>query len=197
MKWGTVLEVADVPPTMIVGVHGLTEEMPRLHASTHLVFDAERFAAHERFFVDDVRRWTQAQFGVALPAGRTAVFGYSAGAESLALALGLRHPDVYGVVVAGSPGGGQLPTTARDAEVPAPGLPSAERSSRSSSTTLLRWDAALRAAGADVAMNTARAGARCQAVAGGVLPAHGRSGRLDVEKPGSVRAPRGHVRDDA
>ena len=30
-KWGRFLEADDVPSTMIVGVHGLTEEMPRLH----------------------------------------------------------------------------------------------------------------------------------------------------------------------
>ena len=30
-KWGRLLEKADVPPTMIVGIHALTDEMPRLH----------------------------------------------------------------------------------------------------------------------------------------------------------------------
>ena len=49
--WGGYLEAADVPPTMIVGVHGLADEMPRLQEYTP-VFDAERFAAHERFFVE-------------------------------------------------------------------------------------------------------------------------------------------------
>jgi len=39
---------------------------------------------------------------VALPTERTAVFGVSAG-ESLALALGLRHPHVYGAVLCASP----------------------------------------------------------------------------------------------
>lgn len=36
----------------------------------------------------DVRAWTRSRFGVDLPAGRTAVFGVSAGGE-VALALGL------------------------------------------------------------------------------------------------------------
>ena len=45
------------------------------------VFDAERFSAHERFFVEDVGRWARSRFGVALPAERTAVFGVSAGGE--------------------------------------------------------------------------------------------------------------------
>src|SRR5262249_14405435 len=106
-QWGWFLEATDVPSTMIVGVHGLAEEMPRLHEYSP-VFHAERFAAHEKFFVEDVRRWVRSRFGVALPTERTAVFGYSAGAE-LALALGLRHPDVYGAVFSGSPGGGYKP----------------------------------------------------------------------------------------
>ena len=67
-----------------------------------------------RFFVEDVRRWVQSRFGVALPAERTAVFGVSASGE-LALAMGLRHPDIYGAVFCASPGG-WLPTACRDAE---------------------------------------------------------------------------------
>lgn len=107
-RWGAYLEAAGVPPTMIVGVHGLADETLRLHEYSP-VFDADRFAAHERFFVDDVGRWARSRFGVALPTERTAVFGASAGGE-LALALGLRHPDVYGAVFCGSPGAGYQPT---------------------------------------------------------------------------------------
>ncbi len=106
-KWGRFLESVDVPSTMIVGVHGLAEEMPRLHEYSP-GFNAQRFAAHEKFFVEDVGLWVRSRFGVALPAERTAVFGYSAGGE-LALALGLRRPDVYGAVFSGSPGGGYKP----------------------------------------------------------------------------------------
>src|SRR5579871_2308044 len=106
-KWGRLLEQAGVPSTMIVGVHGLADEMPRLHEYSP-GFEPERFATHEKFFVEDVRQWTESRFGVALPAERTAVFGVSAGGE-LALALGLRHPDVYDAVFCGSPGGGYKP----------------------------------------------------------------------------------------
>ena len=60
-KWGRLLETADVPSTMIVGVHGLSEEMPRLREYSP-VFDADRFAAHEEFFVEDVRRWVRVAF---------------------------------------------------------------------------------------------------------------------------------------
>jgi pimeloyl-ACP methyl ester carboxylesterase len=115
-RWGGVLEAAGVPSTMIVGVHGLADETLRLQEYSP-VFDAERFAAHERFFVTDVGRWVQARFGITLPAERTAIFGASAGGE-LALALGLRHPDVYGAVFSGSPGGGYQPAGALPSRIP-------------------------------------------------------------------------------
>src|SRR5262245_6960400 len=105
--WGALLETADVPHTMIVGVHRLADETLRLHEYSP-AFDPERFAAHERFFVADVGAWTRSRFGVNLPVSRTAVCGVSASAE-LALALGLRHPDIYGAIFAASPGGGYRP----------------------------------------------------------------------------------------
>jgi hypothetical protein len=89
-QWGGVLEVADVPPTMIVGTHRLDDETLRLHEYSP-VFDAERFAAHEKFFVEDLRRWARARLEVELPAERTAVFGVSASGE-LALAVGFAIP---------------------------------------------------------------------------------------------------------
>lgn len=149
-QWAAFLEVADVPPTMIVGVHGLAEEMPRLHEYSP-VFDAERFEAHEQFFVQDVRRWTQSRFGVMLPAERTAVFGYSAGGE-LALALGLRHPDVYGAVISGSPGGGYKPPVAMPESLPRVYLfgGTLEPFFLENAT---RWALALRQAGATVVMS--------------------------------------------
>src|SRR4051794_7322656 len=106
-QWGDVLEAADVPATMIVGVHRLDDETLRLHEYSP-AFDRERFSAHEEFFVGGVRQWVRSRFGIGLPAERTAVFGVSASAE-LALALGLRHPDVYGAVFCASPGAGYRP----------------------------------------------------------------------------------------
>jgi enterochelin esterase-like enzyme len=115
-RWGGLLETADVPSTMIVGVHRPADETLRLQEySPH--FDPDRFEAHERFFVDDVRRWTTSRFGVALPTERTAVFGVSASGE-LALALGLRHPDVYGTVLSASPGAGYQPPAVMPISLP-------------------------------------------------------------------------------
>ena len=108
--WGELLEAADLPPTMVIGVHRVEDETLRLHEYSP-GFDPQRFAAHERFFVDDVRRWAATRLAVSLPAGRTAVSGVSAGAE-LALAMGLRHPDIYGTVFGASPGAGYRPPAA-------------------------------------------------------------------------------------
>jgi len=64
-QWGEVLEAADVPPTLIVGVHRVADETLRLQEySPH--FAPERFAAHEKFSSrtsaagrghDSVSRW--------------------------------------------------------------------------------------------------------------------------------------------
>lgn len=54
--WGAELEAADVPPTVAVGVHRPADETLRLHEYSP-GFDPDRFAAHETFFVGDVRRW--------------------------------------------------------------------------------------------------------------------------------------------
>ena len=148
-QWGGVLEAADASSTMIVGVHGLADETRRLHEYSP-VFDPERFAAHEEFFVGDIRRWARSRFGVALPAERTAVFGVSAGGE-LALAIGLRHPDVYGAVFCASPGAGYRPPGVMPSRIPRAYLVAGtlEPFFLENAT---RWAVALRHAGADVVM---------------------------------------------
>jgi enterochelin esterase-like enzyme len=149
-KWGRLLEKDGVPPTMIVGVHGPTDETRRLHEYSP-GFDPERFAAHERFFVEDVRRWTESRFGVSLHAERTAVFGASAGGE-LALALGLRHPDVYGAVLCASPGGGYQPPRVMPSPLPRTYLVAGTQEPFFLENAR-RWAVALRDADADVVIN--------------------------------------------
>jgi enterochelin esterase-like enzyme len=149
-QWGGALEAADVPSTMIVGAHRLDDEMPRLREYS-LGLDLDRFAAHEEFFVDDVRRWVRSRFGVAVPTERTAVFGVSAGGE-LALAIGLRHPNVYGVVFCASPGGGYRPPAVMPSSLPRAYLVAGtlEPFFLENAT---RWADAWRAAGGDVVMS--------------------------------------------
>ena len=149
-NWGRLLDDAGVPSTMIVGVHGATDETLRLHEYSP-GFAPERFAAHEKFFVEEVREWTKSRFGVALPAERTAVFGVSAAGE-LALALGLRYPHVYGAVFCASPGGGYKPP----AVMPTP-LPHIYLVAGTQEPFFLgnatKWADALRDAGADVVLH--------------------------------------------
>ena len=148
-QWAGVLEAADVPSTMIVAVHRLADETLRLHEYSP-GFDPERFAAHEEFFVRDVRRWARSRFGLALPADRTAVFGVSAGGE-MALAIGLRHPDVYGSVFCASPGAGYRPPDVMPSSIPRVYLVAGtlEPFFLENAT---RWAVALREAGAEVEM---------------------------------------------
>ena len=149
-QWGGVLEAADEPSTMIVGVHRLADETLRLHEYSP-AFDADRFAAHETFFVEHVRRWARSRFGAAPPRERTAVFGVSASGE-LALALGLRHPDTYGAILCASPGAGYRPPGVMPSSIPRVYLVAGtlEPFFHDNAT---RWAAALRDAGADVVMS--------------------------------------------
>jgi enterochelin esterase-like enzyme len=93
----------------------------------------------------------QTRFGVALPAARTAVCGLSASGE-LALALGLRHPDVYGAIFCASPGGGYRPPRVLPSALPRAYLVAGTRE-QFFLDNAARWAKALRDAGADVVMN--------------------------------------------
>jgi hypothetical protein len=67
-SWGDVLESGDLPPPMIIGAHRMDDETLRIReyspgeSTPAFAFDPERFAAHEKFFVEDVRRWAQSRF---------------------------------------------------------------------------------------------------------------------------------------
>lgn len=142
-----VLETADARTTMIVGVDGLDDDDGRLQEYIE-AFGAERFEAFERFFVDDVRPWVRAELNVDLPAERTAVWGASLGGE-LALAMGLRHPDVYGAILCASPGGGFTPRGQLGSSIPRTYLVAGTEEPWFRDNAA-RWADALRDAGADV-----------------------------------------------
>jgi enterochelin esterase-like enzyme len=123
--------------------------------STHRALTRNGSRHTRSFSSGDVRRWAGSRFGVALPAERTAVFGVSAGGE-LALAIGLRHPDVYGAVFCASPGAGYRPPGVMPSPIPRAYLVAGtlEPFFLENAT---RWAVALRDAGADIVM-TERAG---------------------------------------
>ena len=147
--WGEGVSDAGAPPTMIVGAHRLADEMARLHEYSP-GFDPARFAAHERFFVEELPAWVKSRFGVSLPAARTAVFGVSASGE-LALALGLRHPDLYGAIFCASPGAGYRPGGAMPGTLPRAYFV-AGREEPFFRDNASRWASALGEAGAEVVM---------------------------------------------
>jgi len=148
-QWGGFVAAAGAPSTMIVGVHRSADETLRLHEYSP-GFDPKRFAAHERFFVDDVRQWVRSRFGVKLPKERTAVFGVSAGGE-LALAIGLRHPEVYSAIFCASPGAGYRPPGVMPRSLPR-GYFVAGTLEPFFQENATRWVDAMRDAGADVVM---------------------------------------------
>ncbi|WP_346318076.1 alpha/beta hydrolase-fold protein [Chitinophaga sp. YIM B06452] len=148
-QWGPLLERADVPPTMVVGVHSLEDEMPRLHEYSP-GFDPVRFAEHEKFFVENVRQWVKSQFGLVFTAKRTAVFGASAAGE-LALALGLKHPGIYGAILCASPGAGYKPPGTMPGVIPRTYLVAGKQEPFFLDNAI-RWANALDAAGAEVVL---------------------------------------------
>lgn len=150
-QWGGYLEVADVPSTMIVGAYrtDTKDEMVRIQEYSPS-FNPDRFAGHEDFFVGDVRRWVRSRFGVALPAERTAVGGVSASGE-FALAMGLRHPDIYGAVFSASPGAGYRPPGVLPSPLPRTYLVAGTQEPFFLENAR-RWADALRDGGADVVL---------------------------------------------
>jgi enterochelin esterase-like enzyme len=132
---------------MVVGVVADPDEDRRLEEYS-LGFDRERFETHERFFTEDVPAWVGDRFGVHLPPERTAVFGASAGGE-LAIALGLRHPELFGTVLCGSPGGGYRPPENLPAVLPRAYFVAGEREPFFLANAG-RWARALHDAGGDV-----------------------------------------------
>lgn len=154
-QWGKALEAVDLPPTMIVGAHRVADETLRLHEYSPM-FDPERFAAHEQFFVKDVGSWVRTSFGVTLSAERTAVFGVSAGGE-LALAIGLRHPNRYGAIFSASPGAGYRPPHVMPSSLPRTYLVAGTEEPFFLENAT-RWAAALRTAAAEVVMSERVAG---------------------------------------
>jgi enterochelin esterase-like enzyme len=78
--------------------------------------NAERYAKHETFFCDELPAWAEKEFGASNERADRAVFGCSNGAR-FAVDMGVRHPRLFGHVIAFSVAGHRdfkLPDTAQD-----------------------------------------------------------------------------------
>ncbi len=100
-----------LPPVLLVGVHygkilpGNDPQVSDTRALEYLIgfgkTDA-RFEAHERFFINEVVPWAESKFDVPKTSDKRAVFGAS-NSGSFALAMGIKHPEIFGHVIAFSP----------------------------------------------------------------------------------------------
>ena len=99
-----------LPSILLVGVHAAESSFNHpsqdLRAQEYLPgeeFNPARFAAHARFFVDEVRAWSEKELPAPNDRQQRAVFGFS-NSGVFAAAMGIRHPDIYGHTLAFSIG---------------------------------------------------------------------------------------------
>lgn len=89
-----------IPPIVSVGVPFGEDPGADRRAQEYLPgFNPERFEAHRRFFVEEVSVWAEAELGVAAGRKFRSVFGVSNGA-AFAAAMGVRHPEHFGTIIA-------------------------------------------------------------------------------------------------
>lgn len=89
------VQAGQCPPTILVGVHSVQSKRGEEYL---LGADDGAFDAHQAFFVQNLPDWLRSTFEIEVRVERTAVFGFSNGG-AFAMAMGLRHPDKFGVVV--------------------------------------------------------------------------------------------------
>lgn len=89
------ITTGSTPPVVLVGVHS----DPDARNEEYLAgLDEPRFRIHQRFFIEEVPAWAEAELGVSPDGHRRAVFGVSNGG-AFAVTIGLTHPERYGAVV--------------------------------------------------------------------------------------------------
>ncbi len=96
----------DCPRVVVVAAHAAPADQFRgnQRALEYLLgFDDRRFDAHQRFFVDELPAWAEAELGVSADPTRRGVFGCSDGAGH-ALSTGRLHPAAFSQVFAFSTG---------------------------------------------------------------------------------------------
>ncbi len=105
-----LIEAGDLPPFAIIGTHSgvyrgevvlSRDDVRRNVRALEYVpsLDPIRFALHESFFSDEVLKWAEQKYLLPAEAKSRVVFGFSNGG-SFAATMGIRHPNIYGYVIA-------------------------------------------------------------------------------------------------
>lgn len=103
-----------LPPALLVGVHSGGAQPPNLRSQEYLAGqNPERFAAHERFFVEEVAAWAETTLGASPKRSQRVVAGSSNGG-AFAAQMAARHPERFVAALCFSVAGGAPP-------LPAPG----------------------------------------------------------------------------
>lgn len=99
------VSIGAIPPVVIIAPHAAPmDHTGNQRALEYLPgFDDQRFDRHQRFFVDELQKWAETEFGASGERDFRAVFGCSDGAGH-ALATGSMHRDRYGHCIAFSSG---------------------------------------------------------------------------------------------
>ncbi|QDT70982.1 alpha/beta hydrolase [Lacipirellula limnantheis] len=84
------------PPVAIIGVESSGDARGEEYL---LGVDKSRYQAHESLFIGDVRQWTESRLSIRTGRQHWGIFGFSNGG-AFALATGLRHPELFGFVIA-------------------------------------------------------------------------------------------------
>jgi predicted esterase len=100
----TLITQGKLPPFALIGVHAAPAagDTARHDSEAREREYALLDPAHETFFVWEVPRWAEARFGLDSSRSSRAIWGVSNGAF-FAIAMGLRHPERFGSVIAFSP----------------------------------------------------------------------------------------------
>jgi S-formylglutathione hydrolase FrmB len=100
----TLITQGKLPPFALIGVHAApaTGDTARHDSNEREREYALLDPAHETFFVREVPRWAEIRFGLDSSRSSRAIWGVSNGGF-FAIAMGLRHPDRFGSVIAFSP----------------------------------------------------------------------------------------------
>ena len=105
-----LIQSGELPPIALVGTHSgvyrgdielSREDIRRNVRALEYVpsLDPNRFQQHEIFFTQEVLNWAEEKYQLPASAKSRVVFGFSNGG-SFSATMGIRHPELYGSVIA-------------------------------------------------------------------------------------------------